>query len=250
MERIGGPHVNVGVLVGPGQSPATYEPSARQMARLGRSRVYFRIGVPFERSLLGKIQRIFPELTVVDTRKGVPVRYFGDADGTEHPDPHIWLDPKRAKIQANTICEELSRMDPAHAADFEGNLKGLLIDLDRLDQRITRMLDPLRGRNVYVFHPAFGYFCDSYGLNQVAIEEEGKEPSARQLAERIEQFRREGARAVFVQPQFSRKDAETLAGALGAVVIPLDPLPRHYINDMGKMAKTLKKGLTEFSREG
>ena len=244
MERVGTPHVDVAVLVGPGQSPATYEPSPRQMARLGHSRVYFRIGVPFEKSFLGKIQGTFPGLSVVDTREGVPLRYFSGSHGAELPDPHIWLDPKRAKIQAKTICEALSLVDPVHAPDFQGNLKGLLNDLNALDKRIAGTLTPFRGRNVYVFHPAFGYFCDSYGLNQVPVEEEGKDPSAKQLVERIEQFKRGGAKVIFVQPQFARKNAEVLAGAVGAAVIPLDPLPRDYVNDMEKMAETLEKALT------
>lgn len=243
VERIGGPYCDVQVLVGPGQAPATYEPTPKQMAKLGRSQVYFRIGVPFERGFIPKISSIFKDLKIVDTRNGVKLRYFRRSKGSQVADPHIWLDPKLVKIQAATISEVLSDIDPAHAAVFEKNLQAFQLDLERVDARIASALAPLKGSKLYVFHPAFGYFCDSYGLTQVAVEIEGKEPSPRQLTELIEKARADGVKVIFVQPQFAKKDAEAIAREIGGAVVPMNPLPRDYLKGLEDMAGALKEAL-------
>jgi zinc transport system substrate-binding protein len=243
VERIGGLYCEVDVLVGPGQSPATYEPTPRQMAKLGRSQVYFRIGVPFERGLIPKISSIFKDLKIVDTRNGLKLRYFRQSEGSQVPDPHIWLDPKLVKIQAATMCKALSDIDPAHAAVFEKNLQAFQGDLDRIDARIATMLVPLKGSTVYVFHPAFGYFCDSYGLTQVAVEIEGKEPGPRQVTELIEKARADGVKVIFVQPQFAEESAEAIAREIGAAVVPINGVPRDYLKGLEDMATVIKEAL-------
>jgi zinc transport system substrate-binding protein len=243
VERVGGDRVDVGVLVGPGRSPATYEPTPKQMAALGRSRVYFRIGTPFERGFMEKIASIHKDLEIVDTRKGVPLRYFRESGGKEVADPHIWLDPKRVGIQAATICEALSRLAPNHATEFEENLKAFRADLERVDRKIAGALAPVKGSRFYVFHPAFGYFGDSYGLVQVAVEIEGKEPSPKQLARLMGMAERDGVRVIFVQPQFARRNAEAIARAINGAVIPMNPLARDYLKNLEGMAEVLKGAL-------
>lgn len=244
VEQVGGHYVEVEVLVGPGQSPATYEPTLKQMARLGRSEVYFRIGTPFEKGFIDKISSTFQRLKIVDTRNGVTLRYFKQAKGGQIPDPHIWLDPKRVKIQAGTICTALSLLDPAHAASFERNMQAFMADLDELDATIATVLAPVAGSKFYVFHPAFGYFGDSYGLTQVAVEMEGKEPTAKQLSHLIEKARADGVKVIFVQPQYARRDAEAIARAIGGAVVPMNPLPREYLKSLEEMAAILKGALS------
>lgn len=243
VERVGGPRVEVNVLVGPGKSPATYEPSPRQIAGLGGSSVYFRIGTPFEKGFVDKIGRTFKDLAIVDTRNGVPLRYFRESRGEQVPDPHIWLDPKRVVIQAATICEALSGLAPEHRPEFERNFRALREDLDMVDRKIARILAPLRGRKIYVFHPAFGYFADSYGLTQVAAEIEGKEPTPKQLSDMIDRARGDGVRVIFVQPQFARRNAETIANAIGGAVVPMDPLARNYLDNLERMADAIGAAL-------
>jgi len=245
VERVGGRHVDVGVLLGPGQSPGTYEPTTRQMSALGRSQVYFRIGTPFEKALIKRITGTFNNLRVVDTRKNVKLRYFNRPDGYRSPDPHIWLDPKRVKIQAATVCEAMSRIDPAHSAEFEKNLQAFQADLDEIDMKIAETLAPLKGGKFYVFHPAFGYFGDSYGLKQVAVEIEGKEPSPRQLSELIKKAKKDAVKVIFVQPQFAKKNAETVARAIGGAVVPINPLAKDYLRNLKEMAVTIKRALLE-----
>ncbi|MGC9317416.1 MAG: metal ABC transporter solute-binding protein, Zn/Mn family [Armatimonadota bacterium] len=246
VERVGGIHVQVKVLVGPGHSPATYEPSPSQMSALDDADVYFRIGVPFEEALVERIQASMPDLRIVDTRRGIELRPM-EADnahaGEGRKDPHTWLDPDLAKVQARTICEELQDLDPQHADEYERNLDGLIADLDALDDEIARALAPFRGSEILVFHPAYGYFADAYGLKQVAIEMEGKRPTPRQLEAIIEDAQRRDIRAIFVQPQFSTASAEAIAREIDAVVVPLDPLARDYLANLREMAERIRETL-------
>ena len=244
VERIGGDYIEVEVLVGPGQSPATYEPTPRQMSRLSNARVYFRIGVPFENIFIPKISSVFTGLHIVDTSAGVPLLYFSQSNGRQAADPHIWLDPKRVKIQAETICRELIRIDPDHGDVFTRNLGTFLHDLDILDKTITQSLAPLQKRRLYVFHPAFGYFAQAYGLEQVAVEVEGKGPSARQLSELIKKAGDEGVKIIFVQPQYSKKNAQAIAQAIGGAVVPINPLPEDYLQELKTMASLIKDALS------
>jgi zinc transport system substrate-binding protein len=243
VKRVGGPYVDVEVLVGPGQSPATYEPTPKQMAGLGKAQVYFRIGTPFERGFLDKVAETHKYLQIVDTREGVRLRYFKRSMGRSVPDPHIWLDPGSVEIQAATICRVLSRLLPKQRSFFVKELRRFRSDLDRVDKNIAKILAPLKGSKFYVFHPAFGYFGDRYGLEQVAVEIEGKEPSPKQLSNLINRARKEGVKVIFVQPQYAKKEAETIAREIGGAVVPMNPLPRDYLENLEKMAGLLRKAL-------
>jgi zinc transport system substrate-binding protein len=266
VERIGGERVQVEVLVKPGQSPHTFEPTPQQMASLAEAEVFFRIGVEFENTLMPRIESTMERLEVVDCREGVRLRRMeehghdehreeGDDTGTpeedahqageeqEGTDPHIWLSVRNAIRIAGTMREALVRLDPAGSDAYDRGLGELVDDLEALDRRITEILAPVAGKPFFVFHPSFGYFADDYGLEQIAVETGGTEPSARQLAGLIEEARERGVRVIFVQPQFSRVSAETVAAEIGGAVVPIDPLARDYIKNLELMARAVEEGL-------
>ena len=263
VERVGAGRVAVQVLVGPGQSPHTFEPTPKQMADLAQARLYFGIGVPFETRLLDKIRAAYPDLRIVDTAQGIPLRQMTESDEPEEPqgqagrppslsdgaaqgqpDPHIWLDPMLVKIQARHICEALSQTDPAHASEYEANLEAFEADLEALHGKIAESLAPLKGRELFVFHPAFGYFAQRYGLKQVAVETGGREPGARRIVALIDQAKRRNVKVIFVQPQFSPKTARAVAKAIGGVVAPIDPLAPDYLKNLETMAQRIQEGLS------
>ncbi|MBD3292013.1 MAG: cation ABC transporter substrate-binding protein [Armatimonadia bacterium] len=247
VERIGGDRVAVEVLVGPGQSPATYEPTPAQMAALDGADVYFRIGVPFEDALMERISASMTDLKVVDLRDGIDLQPVG-GHTHEHAhgrmDPHTWLDPKLVEIQAGTVHGELTRLDPESSAIYDANLAALRTDLMNLDSQIAEMLKPVAGQEMFVFHPAYGYFARAYDLEQVPIEIEGKEPAPRELQQVIELARDEGFRAIFVQPQFSDASARAVAAEVDAEIVRLDPLARDYIANLREIARNIRDGLT------
>lgn len=283
-ERVGGTHLEVETLVGPGQSPHTFEPTPRQMARVAEARLLLTVGWPFEKRLLEKVTPANPGLQVIDTRQGLALRRLTDAEaradaghepadhepaapepaggaaGDLRPDspaapptgsppaagdadPHVWLNPRNARAMAAAMARAFAAADPDHADEYRRNLAALQDDLDRLDARIARALAPLKGKEFLVYHPAFGYFAEAYGLRQVPVEIEGKEPSARQLADLVARARAGGIRVVFVQPQFSAKSAEALAAAIGGAVVPMDPLARDYAANLADVADKIRKAL-------
>lgn len=238
VERIGGERVSVQTLIGPGQSPTTWEPSPARMTDLSEADAFFRIGVPFENTLMPRIESSLPDLNVVDTRAGITLRPMGPGEDAPR-DPHIWLDPLLMKTQARTIADELSRLDPDGAEIYAQNLALLHADLDRLGAEIREELGPIRGATMLVFHPSWGYFADRYGLRQLAIEVEGKSPGARQLHEIIETARAQEVKVIFVQPQFSTAGAEAIAREIGAAVTYADPLPRDCIAELQRVAQAV-----------
>ncbi len=248
LERLGGKRVSVDVLVSPGQEPHTFEPTPRQMAALIASDVYFRIGVAFEDALVEKLAGSAPGLSVVDTCEGVKLRRVEGRHGEDENaggrvDPHSWLDPTLVAVQAGNIVDELVRLDPDGAGAYRENLAAFRADLQQTDQDVQDALEPFKGSAILVFHPAFGYFADRYGLRQVAVETEGKEPGPKQLARIVEQARSSGARVVFVQPQFSRKSAQAIAREIGGAVVPMDPLASDYLENLRRMAQQVKQSL-------
>lgn len=250
VKRIGGEYVDVHVLVGPGQSPETYEPTPRQMSALSEANVYFRIGVPFESFMAGKLSSTFANLDIVDTQEGIDRRmmaghHHGGESSEGSPDPHIWLSPELVKVQARTIEQTLANLSPEHAKQFEENLLKFDHDLDSVNARIDSILAPYRGMSIYAFHPAYGYFAEAYGLKQVAIEIEGKEPSAKELAEVIGEMQQASNHVIFVQPQFSSKTAQTIADAIHGKVVPLDPLAEDYLVNLVKMARAIAGALSQ-----
>jgi zinc transport system substrate-binding protein len=244
-ERVGGDFVAVNVLVGPGQSPHAYEPTPKQIMALSQADVFFKIGLPFEDRLLGKISSILKNAAVVDTRKGIALRPSedNDAHAGEHagPDPHIWLAPKLILQQAQTICEALCQRDAAHCAVYRRNLAAFQTGLEALDAELSRRLAPFAGREIVVFHPALGYFTDAYKLKQVPIEMAGKEPGSKSFAELVSRARTAGVKTIFAERQFSPKSAEAVAQQIGAEVVMIDPLARDCFQNLREIAEKIEK---------
>jgi zinc transport system substrate-binding protein len=269
VERIGGSRVSVEVLVLPGKNPETYKPLPIQMAGIAKSDIFFRIGVPFEEMLLPKIKTIAKKLQIVDTREGIKLRRLevrsdhqddpaemdgahADQDEGTHThtygfggnDPHIWLSPRLVKKQAETIWSTLVRFDPAGEEEYTANFKGFIKDIEILQRKIAATLAPFRGESIYVFHPAFGYFADEYGLRQVAVEIEGKGPKGKDLARFIKRAKKEKVRIVFVQPQFDQSAADKIARAINGNVVSIDPLAEDYLINLEEMSNRISKALS------
>ncbi len=236
-ERIGGDRVRTTVVLPPGQSPHAFEPTPRTATALAESDLYFRIGMSFETVLVSKIPS-GSKTRVVDSAKSVVLL-------NEEHDAHIWMDPRRMKTVAATMAAAMSAADPAGAKQYASGLATLSRELDELDTRIRAVLAPYKGKRIYVFHAAYSYFADAYGLVQVALEEGGKEPSPRRLAKLVDQAKSDGVTTVFSEPQSSEKSAKALAAAIGARVVSLDPLRADYPANMLAISNAIATALAE-----
>ena len=269
VQQIGKNLVDIQVMVQPGASPASYEPKPRQMAAIAKTQIYFSIGVPFEGAWLNKIASSNPNMMVVHTDHGIQKIPMADhhhhAGETDHQqsdqqpenerehdknrrdpgilDPHIWLSPPLVRIQARTILVALQTVDPAHRSDYEANYTAFIAEISKLDAELKDIFSAKHGRQFMVFHPAWGYFADTYGLKQIPVELEGKNPKPAQLKELIEYANHNDINVIFVQPQFSAKSAEVIARGIGGQVVFADPLAEAWSANLRKVAREIKTAL-------
>ncbi len=257
LERIGGDRVNVIVLVGAGQSPHSYDPTPVQMSALSMADIWILSDTDFEIGLKPRIASQYPSLKIIDGTQGVKFRLLedhhhdGDIDD-EHSkenhstniDRHTWLGREPVKIMSGHIFSVLVEKDPAGREYYEANYKALITDIDTAFDNLKIKLAPLSGRSVLVFHPAFGYFLDEFGIEQVAVETGGKEPTAKDLIAIINQAKAVNTHAIFVQMQFPVTAAKTVADSVGAKVIMLDPLSDNWLVNINIMGDVLGKDLT------
>jgi len=246
VERIGGDRVVVNVMVQPGESPSTYEPTAQQLTALSESAAYFSIDVPFERAWLDRIAAANPDMLMVATTHGIRRVGISDhaidlPDDYETPanaDPHIWLSPALVAVQADTIYQFLAALDPVNRAFYRENLDAFLADIAVLQADIRATLDGVENRSFIVFHPAWGYFADEFDLTMIPVEIGGQEPSARELADLIQQAQDLNVSVIFAQPEFSTTAAQTIADQIGGEVMLISPLNPNWLENMRNVAAT------------
>ena len=250
VERIGGEQVKVEVMVDPGESPATFNPNPKKMSLLSQAKLYFSIGVPFETIWIDRIQSIHSNLQFVPLHDEAHDK-SGTDQGHGHPsrhshgssDPHIWTSPAKVKLMAKKIKETLVRAEPQKEKYFEANLRAFHNDLDALDRDIREILAGSDNHRFMVFHPAWSHFAEDYGLEQISIEDGGKEPGARSLQKIIEKGKKLGIKVIFVQKQFSLSIAEKIAKMIGATVREMDPLAEDYLANMRRTATAISGAL-------
>ncbi len=241
-KSIAGNFAEVHTLIGEGQSPHAYEPTAKQLALLGEADVLFTIGMPFEKHLLKKIIPLYPNLLICETESHIKLRSMSHKHH-EAKDPHVWLSPANSTAIAFAISQALEKIDPAHADEYRKNYKKLADELSQLDDEIRTMLAPYSGKRFYVFHPSFGYFSDTYGLEQIPIELDGKSPSPRQLIYLIEKAKADGVKVIFVQKQFPVDSAKAISDAIDGIVVPLNPLAEDSVANLRLIAESITHAL-------
>ncbi len=237
----------VEVLVPAGASPESFEPTPRQFIALNKSRAIFAIGlIDFERNLLSKIEE---QEKIIDLSQGIDL-IAGSCSHTHHAhghahgghthgiDPHVWTSPKALKIMARNAYNAIAATFP-DSAKYKRNYQQLSTRLDSLDCRVGRLCDRARVGRFIVYHPALTYMARDYGLEQISIEHEGKEPSAKRLADIIDQARGEGINRIFYQTTYPRSTVEVIAEDIGAEAIEIDPLREDIFVNIEKMTRLI-----------
>ena len=262
VRRIAGSAVEIGIMVPDGKSPHDYSPTPVQVREAAASDVYFMLGcMPFEQRLTAKLKdnsharfvNVSAGVEFIRSTEKCAHHHDGDKDddhdhgGAAGDDPHIWLDPVNLKIMARNMTVVLSELMPARAAEFKANEQALQNEIDAIDRKLTTRLAPFKGRTIYVYHPAFGYFCRHYGLIQAAIEAGGKEPTPKRIMELIADARRDHVKAILVQQQFNSRSAARIADAINGTVIPVDILAPDALALIETIATRIADGLDEKS---
>jgi zinc transport system substrate-binding protein len=232
VESVGGDHVEVIVMVPPGASPATYEPTPGQLVSLADARIYVQAGssLPFEMAYLSRLSESNPEMLVVNSSVGIKV--VGN-------DPHIWISPQNVIIMTGHITEGLCLVDPSNCDEYRDNAQLYIEELEKLDAEIREEFAYSSTTSFMVHHASWGYFAREYGLEQIAIEQEGKEPSARELEALIRTAQEQNITVIFASPQMSTVSPNTIAEQIGARVICIDPLARNYTENLRSVARLI-----------
>ncbi|MGN0930130.1 MAG: metal ABC transporter solute-binding protein, Zn/Mn family [Thermoguttaceae bacterium] len=277
VERIGADRVQVATLTPEGKSPETFAPTPAQLSDFASSQLFFLTGLAVEERFLANIQSIAPNAVVVDLRRGLellpdPHRHShegedvdedardhdGDAllsETPNHPedewspqrdkedlstlDPHLWTSPQIARSMVAKILEALIQLAPDAQETFRANAAELDQELAALQTRTRDALDPYQGNFFLVFHPAYGYYAREFGIEQRAIENEGKTPSPRELEELVRDSREQKIAALIVQPEFNRASAQVVADALGAELVVHSPLQKDYFENIDELTAAI-----------
>ncbi len=252
-EQIAGDRATISILLEKSQDPHTFEPTPRKIAGLSEAKLYFTIGMSFERHLTKKLEQADSGLDIVDSSQGIARRAVEGHDhaqsAEEHassaggPDPHIWLSPVNLIAIARNMTDSMAAADTANRDFYVQNLSVLERQLHDLHEKIKAKLAGYKDGRFFVFHPAFGYFADAYDLHQVAVEIEGKSPSPKQLFKIVSQARSENIRVLFIQPQFDPNSAKAVAQAIDGRVVALDPLAENVIVNIETMADAIVDSL-------
>ena len=237
VQKVCGDDFDVITMIPPGSSPENYEPTPAQIAQFGKAKLYFTIGVPTEQAHI--LAQTTKNTKIVDlpdiVAKTYPDRTFEDGGR----DPHIWLSPKRVQVIVHTIADEVSILKPETADTYKKNADAYCNDLTNLQNEISDMFNNLNSRKFIVYHPAFGYFSDDFGLDMTALEQEGKDATPQQLMDVIDYAKKNNIKVIFYQSEIDSSQSKSFAEEIGGVTKALSPLSGDYINNLKFMAKTI-----------
>jgi zinc transport system substrate-binding protein len=284
---IGGEYISVNTLLPAGQSPHSFTPRPGLVKKLGQAKLYISVNMPFEQNIILPLLKR-RDISVCAADKGInkiciseshhthdhtseakhdehsnhddPAEHIhaikAEAKDNEdhakklaHPDPHIWLSTANDIIIAGNITDSLCEIDPAHAAVYRQNLASFTKKVTQVKVELERLLAPFKGRTLYVYHPAFGYFAAEFGMKQQAVEHEGKQPTPKEIATLIKNAKHDGVKFIFVQPRFSERSAEIIATQVGAQVIRLNPLSGDLLGNYVKIAESIKLAMSKTGKE-
>ena len=256
VKKIAKEMADVTVMVQPGSNPHSYEPKPSQMVALSKADIYFSIGVEFEDVWLGKFKSQNKKLRFVDISEHIKKmrmvahhhEHEDDEGHGEHHhhhdglDPHTWTSPKNVAVMAHNIFDTLKQIDPQNHERYKANLQKFLKEIAATDAKIKAILKNVRpGTRFMVFHPAWGYFAKEYGLEEVAIEVEGKNPKPREIIMIIDEAKEEKVKVIFAQPEFSDKSAKVIAEEAGVRVEKISPLSADWSDNLIEMATLIAK---------
>lgn len=243
VEAVCGDLVNVVCMVPPGSSPENYEPTADQMEDFSDASLYFAVGVPTEESNILPRAAEIQGMKVVKLQDTVSSVYPDREFAPGEKDPHIWLSPKRVKVMVDTIADEMGALDPENKGTYTANAEKYMEELDKLDAQLKTTFAGVKNKGFVVYHPAFGYLADDYGLSMVALEEEGKEATPQHMQEVIDLAKKQGIKVIYYQQEIDSKQSESFAEELGGKTVQLAPLAADYIENLKKMANTMAEAM-------
>ena len=250
IEKIAGDKVSITTMVPPGASPHTYEPRPSQMIEVAEAEMFAKVGtgLDFELVWMPKIIETNPNILIVNSSEGIHLIEMGAHDNEYQlggKDPHVWLSPKRAIIMVENLYEGLVKIDPGNKEYYTKNKDVYINSLKELDSTIMQTFSGLKTKKFMVYHDSWGYLAYDYGLEQIPIQKEGKEPTPEGIATLIDQARENNITIIFASPEFEIQTAKTISEEIDGTVILISPLAKDYIENLKRMSDEISKSLNE-----
>jgi zinc transport system substrate-binding protein len=250
IEKIAGDKVSITTMVPPGASPHTYEPRPSQMIEVAEAEMFAKVGtgLDFELVWMSKIIETNPNILIVNSSEGIHLIEMGAHDNEYQlggKDPHVWLSPKNAIIMVENLYEGLVKIDPDNKEYYTKNKDVYINSLKELDSTIMQTFSGLKTRKFMVYHDSWGYLAYDYGLEQIPIQKEGKEPTPEGIATLIDQARENNITIIFASPEFEIQTAKTISEEIDGTVILISPLAKDYIENLKRMSDEISKSLNE-----
>ncbi len=246
-ERIAGGTVHIQTLVPPESNVHIYEPSPKLVQVSGQAQVWFRIDEPFEQKIVKAFQERNKKMRIVNLQEGVALineeNLIRASCGHYHggKDLHTWASPKIALQQSQVIANTLIELFPEQKELYQKNFDALAADLKELDQDLSAMLTPFKGEAILISHPSLGYFCRDYGLLQLSVECEGKDPRPKDVEQILSLANVYHVRSVLIQAGFNNQGAQFFAAKLHLHIYRIDPYAKDYLNNMRKIAEYIAR---------
>ena len=246
-EYIAGGKFDIQAMLPPGSNHETYEPAPRDMEKISKSKLYLALGaLDFELTWLDRLKASNPAMKVINTSEGIKMIGGHTHDGENESlqkghgiDPHTWLSPACMKIQALNICKALSEIDEANSTYYQKNLTKFTTLADSVDRVIRENLKGDKNKFILIFHPALAYFCRDYGLTQISIEQDGKEPSPAYMTELVEIAKEKGIKSIFISKEFDTRNAEAIAHEINGQVVAFDILSENWSKNLIHLAELI-----------
>lgn len=237
-KAVGGERVEVMTVIPPGAEPHTFEPTPSLMVELSRADLYVMNGAGLE-FWISRLLEANRDLHLVDSSQGIDLQ----SENRGEIDPHIWLSLRNAEIQVRNIAAGLSEVDPQGSDVYARNRDDYIESLRALDREFNESLASAEKKIFIVHHPAWSYFARDYGLRQVPLMENEKEPGPKYMSQVIDLARQSNITTIFVEPEYNPKAAEVIASEMSAKVVSLDPLADGYLDNMAHAGREIAKSM-------
>lgn len=246
VDAIAGSDFSVNVMVPPGSDPHVYEPVPGQITKLRASVGYISNGfLGFEMTWLDRFYETNPEMIRLNLGESIEpiVSEHHEGDHVEGADPHYWVSPKCALTMAASVKAFLQQLNPAESGKYEDNFSVLSARISQLDKRCEEYFSPFSGKAFMIYHPNLAYLARDYGLKEIAVESDGKEPSPALMKELIDVSRRDTITTIFVQREYDKRNARAIADETGARLVIIDPLAEDWYSSTSAIVDALHESL-------
>ena len=240
IKKIVGDTLDVNLLISPNQSPHHFEPTLKQIHSISNSNIWFCIGESFEKRLQELLKDKAQSLQIIDLNQDMDLLYLSEKKDFEMKDIHLWMSPKRIKIQLEKTTQILIKKFPEHQKLYKKNLKVLLQDLSKLDEELSASLQNVKDNTILISHPCLSYFCADYNLEQLTTEKNGHQPNGKYLSQILNKVKEKNVKAAFVQPQHDNQAVQLIAKKVKIPLKIIDPFHPDYFANMRKVAKMMQ----------